>query len=212
MAVAKKKPAAEVVAPAVEAEVVAPAAEVSLFETALAAARTSDPKFAYQENEEAGQVFLKRLLHTLSEVTEEVWNALPEAVQLWYNTSGEQIEKGEEIAAIDGFVEAVKPVKRTGAQALAEKARSKPEAAKPAKAAPAAKAEKAPAAPKAEGIVSKIKRVILSSPDILTLKSADALALCTNAGLADIKPATLAVVLTDTQGTVRVAKEIGLIK
>lgn len=186
--------------------------ELNLYEAALAAVREHDPNFAVRHNKENEQVFLKRLLGTLSEVAEGIWNALPEGVQTWYNDSSLALDDGKGLPELPGFVAtAVEPVKRSGVQELAD-TKHKKGLAKAAKGDKPEKAKRAPPVRKTPvdgGVTFPIRLAVVKNPE---MNIEGLRALLEKDGHMNIKASTLSTMRGDTLATMRAMRSAGLIK
>lgn len=139
-----------------------------------------DSKLAGQNAKETDQKFLMRVMGAISDVAEEHFNAMSEDAQGWYNENAAHAAEKHDLTLPDGFVS------KFGS-----------------KAAPAAPKPK-PKEPRAEGIVSKARRIVIENHD----KGTDVIKAAIVAALPDIKPATVSVVMSDTMGTINLIKEL----
>jgi hypothetical protein len=114
-------PEPEIVEETVPQPEIAEQAEPSHFDHLVDAARSVDAKFAMPHAKEAEQAFYKRLLGVVAEVPEEVWNAIPEPAQVWFNDAAAAVEANKPIAVLEGYASRPKPEAPADAAPKAEK-------------------------------------------------------------------------------------------
>lgn len=195
----KSAPAKEsAAAPQEEPTREAPAMEeatASMYDNLIDCARAVDKKFADQDSKEPDQEFFGRILKAISEdEKDEFYETLSDDEKEWYNTQVRSLRTDRDyvIQAPEGFVSKF-GVKSTSAP-------PKKSAAK----APAKQA--APKEPRAPGVVAITRRIIVENA---SKSSADIKAILADKKM-DVRDSTFAAIFTDTQATIKLAKELNL--
>lgn len=142
-------------------------ASAAVYDEILDLCRTKEaggPDFKSQQPKETPQAYLERIIRTISDMTDDeegtLFNTLPEAAQSWYNDACDEMTEKKPITLPDGFVALEPPTSRKGA---GKKAAANGASTDPAPRKAAAKKEKAAKEPRAEGIVSKSRKIILAN-------------------------------------------------
>lgn len=186
----------------------------------LAVCKKTDPKFAEPHAKESVQSFLKRFVRTVTDAHADDWEALPEAVQIYYNAMADQLMAGAPITIPTGFPtdvvtapEKVNATKLTGKAALeaANKLREEKKKVKQAEREAKAIAEGKPLKVKADkgnrpiGVVTFMRMQMIKNP---LLTKGELEVLCANAGH-PISDATITSVRGTTMSTLDAITALG---
>lgn len=177
--------------------------EASVYDALFACAENYQPegqkKFTSQGKREGVTDFLMRLLEHISSTPQEVFDALPETAQNWFQEAAEAFNGGQPIPSPEGFV----PVSAGRAALTGEK---------PAKPAKAPRPPKQPVAPRARqhdtNSVGWIIREALVKDQSTTPEQLRQI--LKDRGHNEVKQTTISSYHADTSATLRVAMSLGL--
>lgn len=167
----------------------------ALLEAAQAHIPPGKKKFAPRAKSEALPAYLTRLVERIAEVPQEMFDAMPEPAQAWFNKSAEDLNERRDLTAPEGIDPDPAP---------ASKPAKEPAAAKPA-ADPKPAAERAPRK-RAEMTAGKLIRLSLIEDQSLTVDQIKAK--LEAAGFKDTKDGTISSYRADTLDTLRLAASV----
>lgn len=177
---------------------------LSVYEQLLAAIGEHDASFAPQHDKESNNDFATRIIRATAELPEDIWNALPESpTQEWYNAAVEALEGGKPVPPCPGHAEAVAVSGLAATAAVSAKKGPSKAAPKAPKAPPA---PKVPAGPKTDGVVYRLRSIILANH----AKPVDQVRKLAEAAHPDIKASSFSTIYSDTMGTLKHMKELGM--
>lgn len=178
-------------APAAEPVVEAAADQqvITAYDDILDICRSKVDGFKTQGARETAQQYFARMITVMSEIEDDEFEQLPEAVRNWYNNAGELINDGKPAEAPEGFINlADKPKAAAGNGSAGATKRQPPP----------------PRKPMGTGVVALSRKIVVENS---TLTSA-ALKEMAAKMLPDLKDSTFAAVYADTMATIKLAQEL----
>ena len=178
-------------------------------------ARSADKSFLVMNAKEKRDVYLKRLLMTCSDATDENYASLPKPVQKWFEKAAAANNAGETIPQLPGLDDkTVAPATGKKELPLALKAANEARAAKKAaveasgekpEKTPRVKKEKAPKEPRGEGKTQVIRVALAQNPEI----KLDELTKIVHDQHPDIALTTISTIRSDGSAMIRALKAAG---